>query len=566
MAKRCVAYCRVSTNQEKQKTSIESQKQYYEQKFEGDGYLPSQYGMLYRKDGTIKQIPALYIDEGISGTCIAFRKAFERMIEDARLGKFDIIYVKSVSRFARNTVDGLKTVEDLRAIGVGIIFEDCGVNSIDPENDMTLTVLLSVAQKESQTKSTNVKWGIRQRQKAGKWFCNAPFGYDKVEGGLVINEEEADTVKEIYRLYTEDCMSATAIGRYLNTMPDQYPTKTGALWSKQQVRGILCNSIYVGLYHMHTEEKKGYKATDGKEYLPEKEHYIHDMPELRIISDEVYEKATNTVKARAKKYTYNGGRNTSKHLFSTMIYCRRCNTAFVRKHKRGGKRKDGTRASLGFFWGCRNYEQYGKEVCDNQYGISEEEATEQVQAEIRRLQYEIKNNNGGGLAKNFEAYLKVRYELDHEAESIAQIKEDLIKIERKKGILLEDRADGLMSKELYQKEVKALNDEAEELEARLKANDYYEDTIARERKRFEKYKKAILKMDVNNLSNNDLKQVFDKLYVGAAKIEGKVKPRKYLIYSYRILGCTPEELLDEFLAKGYSGELNVTVNGSNADM
>ncbi len=133
----------------------------------------------------------MYIDEGISGTCITFRKAFEKMLEDAKLGKFDIIYVKSVSRFARNTVDGLKTCEELRAIGVGVFFEDCGLNSIDPENDMTLAVLFSVAQKESQTKSHNVKWGIRQRQKAGKWFCNAHFGYDKIERGLIINEQEA---------------------------------------------------------------------------------------------------------------------------------------------------------------------------------------------------------------------------------------------------------------------------------------------------------------------------------------------------------------------------------------
>lgn len=565
MAKRCVAYGRVSTNQEKQKTSIESQRAYYEEKFKGDGYLPSPYGMLYKKDGTTEQIPALYIDEGISGTCIEHRKAFERMIEDAKMGKFEIIYVKSVSRFARNTIDGLKTCEELRALGVGVIFEDCGLNSIDPENDMTLTVLFSVAQKESQTKSHNVKWGIRQRQKAGKWFCNAHFGYDKVEGGLVINESEAETVRLIFRLYTEEDKSAHAIAQYLNTVLDQHPTKKGKLWNKQQVSGILTNSIYVGMYKSHLEEKKGYKATDPTEKVPEKEQYIHEIPELQIISNEAWDRAVTIHRARKERYNTIpiGGRNSNQHLLSTILFCKDCGVAYTRKKRHGGLKKDGTRSDLGYFWSCRNYEQYGTLRCNNKYGINEPEAEAQVKQEILRLQHDIKERDGGSLLTNFKAYLKIMYELDHDSDDVVEIKAQLAKIERKKNILLEDRLEGLMSKELYQKEVKILNDEAEELEARLKANDLYDETIKREWIRFEAYKKKILSLDVENLTNGDVKQVFNKIYVGTVQEENRVRLRKYLIFSYAVMGYSVEELLEILSSKGYRGDISVIVNGGN---
>ena len=565
MAKRCVAYGRVSTNQEKQKTSIESQRAYYEEKFKGDGYLPSPYGMLYKKDGTTEQIPALYIDEGISGTCIEHRKAFERMIEDAKMGKFEIIYVKSVSRFARNTIDGLKTCEELRALGVGVIFEDCGLNSIDPENDMTLTVLFSVAQKESQTKSHNVKWGIRQRQKAGKWFCNAHFGYDKVEGGLVINESEAETVRLIFKLYTEEDKSAHAIAQYLNTVLDQHPTKRGKLWNKQQVTGILTNSIYVGMYKSHLEEKKGYKATDPTEKVPEKEQYIHEIPELQIISNEAWDRAVTIHRARKERYNTNpiGGRNSNQHLLSTILFCKDCGVAYTRKKRHGGLKKDGTRSDLGYFWSCRNYEQYGTLRCNNKYGINEPEAEAQVKQEILRLQHDIKERDGGSLLTNFKAYLKIMYELDHDSDDVVEIKAQLAKIERKKNILLEDRLEGLMSKELYQKEVKILNDEVEELEARLKANDLYDETIKREWIRFEAYKKKILSLDVENLTNGDVKQVFNKIYVGTVQEENRVRLRKYLIFSYAVMGYSVEELLEILSSKGYRGDISVIVNGGN---
>lgn len=570
MAKRCVAYCRVSTNQEKQKTSIESQRAYYEEKFRGDGYLPSPYGMLCRRDGTTEPLPALYIDEGISGTCIKFRKAFERMVEDARKGLFDIIYVKSVSRFARNTVDGLKTCEELRAIGVGVFFEDCQLNSIDPENDMTLAVLFSVAQKESLTKSNNVKWGIRQRQKAGKWFCNEPFGYTKIEKGkgLIVNEAEAETVRLIYRLYTEEDKSAHAIAVYLNTVLDKHPTKKGKLWNKQQVSGILSNSIYVGMYRSHIEEKQGYKATDPTIAIPEEDQFVHEIQALQIIDDDTWNKAIVIRKARKARYSTEDlkGKNTNGHLLSTMLFCSDCGVAYTRKKRRGGQKKDGTRTDLGYFWSCRNYEQYGLQRCTNKYGINEPEAEEQVKQEIIRLQYDIKEREGGGLKTNFEAYLKVMYELDHAVDDISEIKKQIDKIERKKGILLEDRADGILSKEIYQKEVKALNDEQDILEGKIKAFTMYEENIKREWERFEKYKKMILSLDVDKLTNGTLKQVFNKIYVGVIPVEGKVRPRKVLIFSYAVMGYTVEEIVKMYYDKGYADKdtkISITLNSGN---
>lgn len=127
-------------------------------------------------------------------------------------------------------------------------------------------------------------------------------------------------------------------------------------------------------------------------------------------------------------------------------------------------------------------------------------------------------------------------ELDHEDSSIEAVKAELKKIERKKDIILEDRMEGLMSKELYQKEVKALNEQAEELELRIKSDRMYDETIKQEWSRYNKYIKRVLALDPDSLNNGDLKQVYNKIYVGVADVEGKARPRKYLIFSYSLMG------------------------------
>lgn len=563
MVKRCVAYGRVSTNQEKQKTSIESQMAFYAEKFKGDGFAPSPYGMIYKKDGTITPLSSMYVDEGISSTSLNNRKAFERMIEDAKQGKFEVIYVKSVSRFARNTVDGLQTIRDLKKLGVRVIFEDWSTINTLEDDEAMLTIAFMQAQNESETKSRNVKFGIRQRQKDGKWFCNAHFGYDKIEGGLVINPQEAATVQLIFRLYTEEDQSIHAIVQYLNQHLDEHPTKKGKLWNRTQLGGVLSNSIYVGMYKSHVEEKQGWMATDDTAKVPEAEQYIHEMPELQIIDNDTWDRAVQIRKARDARYSTVElrGRNTSKHLLSTILFCKDCGAAYTRQKRHGGLRKDGTRKDLGYFWGCRNYNTYGTLRCSNKYGINEDEAEAQVKAEIRKLQRDIAENDGGALKTNFKAYLKIMYELDHETEDIQAVREQIKKIKRKQEILLDDRAEGILSIELYREQVKALNIEREELEQRIKSNSMYEDTIKREWAKYDKYIKRILTLDPDNLTNGDLKQVFNKIYVGAVVPEGRKRPLKYLIFSYSVIGYSVEELIEMFKDKGYTGEINVTVNG-----
>ncbi len=563
MAKRCVAYGRVSTNQEKQKTSIQSQMAYYTEKFKGDGFAPSPYGMIYKKDGTIEPLSGMYVDEGISGTSLNNRKAFERMLSDAKQGKFEVIYVKSVSRFARNTVDGLQTIRDLKRLGIRVIFEDwSSINTLEDDEAM-LTIAFMQAQNESEIKSRNVKFGIRQRQRSGKWFCNAHFGYDKVEGGLVINPQEAKTVQLIFRLYTEEDYSVHAIVQYLNKHIEEYPTKKNKLWNRTQVGGLLDNSIYVGLYRSHVEEKQGWMATDDTAKVPEAEQFIHELPELQIISNDTWDRSVQIRKAREARYSTVEirGRNTNQHLLSTILFCKECGTSYVRCKRHGGLRKDGSRKDLGYFWVCRDYNLYGKARCTNKYGINEDEAEEQVKEEIQRLQRDIAERDGGALKTNFKAYLRVMYELDHETEDIEAVKSQLKKIQKKQEILLDDRAEGILSVDLYREQVKALNEEREELEQRLKANSMYEDTVAREWVRYEKYTKRILALDTENLSNGDIKQVFNKIYVGAVVPEGRKRPQKYLIFSYSIMGYSVEELIDMFREKGYTGEIKITVNG-----
>lgn len=137
--KRCVAYCRVSTNHDDQKNSLEAQKAYYTEIFKKEKYNPAKVGVLYKKGGVKEKINGIFADEGISGTSLKRREAFKAMIEYAKKKAFDIIYVKSVSR---SVEDGVKIVKDLKEIGVGVVFEDCGIDTSKEYNEFELELEL----------------------------------------------------------------------------------------------------------------------------------------------------------------------------------------------------------------------------------------------------------------------------------------------------------------------------------------------------------------------------------------------------------------------------------------
>lgn len=188
---RVAAYCRVSTDTDEQATSYEAQVEHYTK---------------YIKQNPAWESAGIYADDGISGTNTKNRVEFNRLIDDCMAGKIDMVVTKSISRFARNTLDCLKYIRQLKEKNIAVCFEKENINTLDAKGEVMLTIMASLAQQESESLSQNVKLGLQYRYQQGKvQVCTTRFlGYDKDENGkLIINKEEAEVVKRIFREYLE---------------------------------------------------------------------------------------------------------------------------------------------------------------------------------------------------------------------------------------------------------------------------------------------------------------------------------------------------------------------------
>ena len=230
--RRVAAYARVSTDDEDQLTSYAAQVDYY------TNYIKS------RDDWEFVKV---YADEGISGTNTKKRHAFQAMIKDALDGKIDLILTKSVSRFARNTVDSLSNIRNLKDHNVEVYFEKENIYTFDGKGELLLTIMSSISQEEARSISENVTWGQRKRFADGKVSVaySRFLGYDKGEdGNLTINTEEAKTIKLIYKLFLEG-LSFHSIANKLTELQLETPSHK-TKWSQSTVRSILQNEKYKG--------------------------------------------------------------------------------------------------------------------------------------------------------------------------------------------------------------------------------------------------------------------------------------------------------------------------------
>ena len=231
--RRVAGYARVSTDHDDQVTSYEAQVDYYTR------YISDHAGWQFVK---------VYTDEGITGTSTKHRAGFQQMVTDALDGKIDLIITKSVSRFARNTVDSLTTVRALKDKGVEVFFEKEGIWTFDAKGELLITIMSSLAQEEARSISENVTWGHRKRFADGK--VTVPYsrflGYDKGEdGSLVINPTQAKTVRRIYNMYLGG-MSIGTIARTLTDEPETFTAAGNKTWYYQSIRAILTNEKYKG--------------------------------------------------------------------------------------------------------------------------------------------------------------------------------------------------------------------------------------------------------------------------------------------------------------------------------
>jgi len=304
--RKVAAYARVSTDHEEQQSSYEAQVDYY------TDYIQS------REDW---QFVKVYADEGLSGCNTRYRDGFNAMVSDALAGKIDLIITKSVSRFARNTVDSLTTIRKLKDNGTECYFEKENIWTFDSKGELLITIMSSLAQEESRSISENTTWGHRKRFSDGK--AMVPFGrflgYDRGEdGNLVVNREQAETVKLIYRLFMEG-RSCYKVAQELTAMG--IPTPGGKeKWNDSCVRSILTNEKYKGdalLQKVYTTDFLTKKKKKNEGEVPQ--YYVEDSHEA-IIAPEFFD----MVQEEMKRRNSSGGRYSGVGIFSSKIKCGEC--------------------------------------------------------------------------------------------------------------------------------------------------------------------------------------------------------------------------------------------------
>lgn len=279
------AYVRVSTENEEQKSSYELQVNDFTDRIKNNSHW---------------EFAGIYSDEGISGTEMTHRKGMLQMIEDAKAGKIDLILAKSIARFARNVVDCLSVIEELREIGVGVHFDEANLYTLDATGNVVLTIMATVAEEESRSKSFIMNWSIERRFSKGIFLTPALLGYDKDEDGhLVVNEEEAETVKVIFYLY----LNGWSHKEIANILTD-YGRKTklgNEVWHPSSIAGIIENERHCGYVLAHKTYTPNYKTHKSVKNKGECTQYIDPENHEPIVTKEIYDAANRLQSSRAYK-------------------------------------------------------------------------------------------------------------------------------------------------------------------------------------------------------------------------------------------------------------------------
>ncbi len=306
--KRVAGYARVSTDQEEQQSSYTTQVNYYTN---------------YIKGHDDWEFAGLYADEGISATCLRHREGFKQMVADALAGKIDLILTKSVSRFARNTVDSLTTIRELKDHGVEVYFEKENIWTLDSKGELLITIMSSLAQEESRSISENTTWGLRKQFADGKAsVCYSSFlGYDK---DFKVNEEQAKTVRLIYALFLQG-MSANAIAQELMRRKILSPTGKERWWASS-VQNILTNEKYKGDALLQKEYTVDFLQKKMKKNEGEVPQYYVEGDHEAIIDPATFDFVQTEIERRRQM----PGRS-SKSVFSAKIKCGDCGSWYGAK-------------------------------------------------------------------------------------------------------------------------------------------------------------------------------------------------------------------------------------------
>ncbi len=478
------AYCRVSTEKEDQLNSLEAQKKFFADYTAGTG------------DNLVR----LYADEGLSGTKIKNRREFLKMMSDAEMHLFDMVVVKDISRFARNTVDLLQNIRKLKALGIETQFLTANMTSMG-NSEFVLTIFGALAQEESANTSKRVKFGKKINAEKGK-VPNLVFGYDKIPGdyfNLAINEQEALVIKQIYDLYINYGCGAAKIANVLNE--NGIKTKRNCRWSQNAVCRILTNELYTGKVINGKEEVEDF-LTGKRAERDETEWIVTEKPELKIIEPELYEQVRQIMSERNKRFKTDNVKQSNKHLFSTLIKCKECGWSFrrsVRKYK-----------NTYIKWVCSGHNGRGADSCPNAVTVDENELIEVLQNYFA----ELLSNRKNVVKYVVNEFRRVYKAKDENISYEKELKAKIAKLENTRQKYIDLYTDDIITRAEMNEKIGGSKKELERLQNELKAVSYH---LTKEEQLEgilnNTFKEIEDITDVRNMTNAQLKKIVQKIEV-----------------------------------------------------
>ena len=441
--KRVAAYCRVSTDHEDQANSFESQQRYFRQ---------------YIERNPDWELYEIFADEGISGTNTKKRSEFKRMIACAKEGDFDLIITKEISRFARNTLDSIYYTRDLKKHGVGVIFMNDNINTLDGDAELRLAIMSSIAQEESRKTSERVKWGQKRQMEQGVVFGRSMLGYDVKDGKMTINEEGAKIVRLIFHKFANENKGTHVIARELREAGIT-PMRVKE-WSNTVILRVIRNEKYCGDLVQKKTFTPDFLSHEKKYNRGEEEFVIIKDHHEPIVSRELFEKANRILDE--KSLTQEGkAKHSNRYPFSGKIKCGCCGSSYVARYK---NRNNGTRYKT---WRCYKSATQGSPHTDkagNPLGCSNpsirnEDAVHIMYLVTRSLQLEEKKITAN-LLSVIQSVLSVNTNYSH----IEKLKEQIQTVEDKRTQLIDLCISGAITKQEFITKREACDKEISELQ------------------------------------------------------------------------------------------------------
>ena len=433
---RVAAYCRVSTENEDQKESLEAQREHYE-------------SWIRMHDDW--ECAGVFYDFGISGTKADAREGLQALLYACRTGSVDYVLTKSISRFSRNTSDCLSLVRELLSYNIPIYFEKENIDTGSMESELILSVLSSMAQSESESISKNVKWTVKKRMEEGTFvFGYLPYGYTKdAAGNMVIDPVESEIVKMIFDLALNG-MGTYKIAQLLDKR--KVPTRKGGKWSGSTVKGILVNEKYYGAAAF----QKTYTDSNFRRHNNhgEVDSFIAEDHHEAIISKEVFDRVQVMIQKHIDEHgiVKDMGKYHNKYPFSGIIICGECGGKFKRQTQSGG-----------IAWACSTH-LYNKDACSMMF-IKDEAIKAAFVTMMNKLIFGCKQV----LAPYYDA-LRLA-DTDENLQGILDLKNELQRNSDRKNDLRKLRGKGFLDAAMYNQELRRIEMESEEIRAKMKCID-----------------------------------------------------------------------------------------------